>query len=131
MATRHIVSVKAVVFTEAGVILLKNERDQWELPGGQLEASEDPHDCIVREVREELNIEVQTTRLLSTWQFQPIPDHHVLIIAYECALLVPSTDLRISHEHKDVRIFATNELSSIPIPEGYVRAIRQAQGDPN
>ena len=35
------------------VLLLRNERDEWELPGGKLEVGEDPADCVVREITEE------------------------------------------------------------------------------
>ena len=35
------------------VLLLRNERDEWELPGGKLELGEDPADCVVREIGEE------------------------------------------------------------------------------
>ena len=34
------ISVKGVVVRAGRVLLLKNERDEWELPGGRLEAGE-------------------------------------------------------------------------------------------
>lgn len=36
------VSVKGVLFIGDEVVLLKNERDEWELPGGRLETGEEP-----------------------------------------------------------------------------------------
>jgi 8-oxo-dGTP pyrophosphatase MutT (NUDIX family) len=48
------VSVKGVVFVGDRVALLKNERQEWELPGGRQEAGEAPAACVVREIREEL-----------------------------------------------------------------------------
>jgi ADP-ribose pyrophosphatase YjhB (NUDIX family) len=35
------VSVKGVVVQGGKVLLLRNERDEWELPGGKLEVGED------------------------------------------------------------------------------------------
>jgi 8-oxo-dGTP pyrophosphatase MutT (NUDIX family) len=59
------VSVKGVLFTpEQKVVLLKNERNAWELPGGRLEPFETPEDCLAREIQEELNIQVQVEKLL-------------------------------------------------------------------
>ena len=43
------VSIKGV-FVEAGrVVLLENDRDEWELPGGRLEPGEAPETCLARE----------------------------------------------------------------------------------
>jgi len=36
------VSVKGVAVQGGKVLLLRNERDEWELPGGKLEPGEDP-----------------------------------------------------------------------------------------
>ena len=42
------VSVKGVCLVGGEVVLLKNERDEWELPGGRLEAGEEPAGCLAR-----------------------------------------------------------------------------------
>ena len=34
---RFPVSVKGIVYHNGKIVLLKNERDEWELPGGKLE----------------------------------------------------------------------------------------------
>lgn len=47
------VSVKGVAVQDRKVLLLENERIEWELPGGKLELGEDPIDCVVREISEE------------------------------------------------------------------------------
>jgi 8-oxo-dGTP pyrophosphatase MutT (NUDIX family) len=43
------VSVKGVVVRDDRVLLLRNERDEWELPGGKLELGEEPPACVARE----------------------------------------------------------------------------------
>ena len=52
-AHRFPVSVKGVAVQHGMVLLLQNERNEWELPGGKLELGEDPADCVVREIGEE------------------------------------------------------------------------------
>lgn len=53
-------------FDEHGRILLVNPtyKPQWEIPGGVVEAQESPYQCVVREVKEELGLEVRLGRLL-------------------------------------------------------------------
>jgi 8-oxo-dGTP pyrophosphatase MutT (NUDIX family) len=52
------VSVKGVVVRDGRVLLLRNERDEWELPGGKLDLGEEPPDYVVREITEEVGWEV-------------------------------------------------------------------------
>ena len=56
--------VSAGVIIEKGAVLLSRRKkgthlaDAWEFPGGKAEAGEDPRAALVRELREELGIEV-------------------------------------------------------------------------
>ena len=50
------------MFRDARAILLRNERDEWELPGGKLDADESPTDCCAREIHEELALDVSVDR---------------------------------------------------------------------
>lgn len=51
---------------ERGQILLVHPtyRPDWLLPGGSVDADESPHVCAIREVREELGLDVRVGRLL-------------------------------------------------------------------
>lgn len=60
----------------SGAVILRDEtgrfviekptyRDHWLLPGGGVDAGEDPRQCARREVAEELGLDVQVGRLLS------------------------------------------------------------------
>ena len=61
------VSVKGVAVQGGKVLLLENERSEWELPGGKLELGEDPPDCMVREIGEESGWTVMAGPLLDCW----------------------------------------------------------------
>jgi 8-oxo-dGTP pyrophosphatase MutT (NUDIX family) len=119
------VSVKGVVGWNDSVVLLHNERDEWELPGGRLEANETPEQAVQREVIEELGFTVEVIALLDTWVYTPLSDHldkKLLIVTFGCSATKPDT-LTHSHEHDEVGLFAVDELKGLRLPEGYRRSI--------
>ena len=61
------VSVKGVAVQDGRVLLLENERAEWELPGGKLEIGEDPPACVVREICEEAGWQVTAGPVLDCW----------------------------------------------------------------
>ncbi|MFJ6604757.1 NUDIX hydrolase [Streptomyces lydicus] len=129
------VSVKAVaVDAHNRVLLLKNERDEWELPGGRLEieaqsdtdpADESPESAVERELREETGWEVKADSLIDggVWIYEPIPGRQVLIVTYGCTVLTPEQSPVISHEHKQIGLFNANQVAGLNMPDGYKRSI--------
>ena len=51
-------------------MLLLNDRDEWELPGGRLERGEDPVVCLEREFAEELGAEIVADGMLDCWLYR-------------------------------------------------------------
>ena len=116
------VSVKGVVFVAGRVVLLRNERAEWELPGGRLEAGEEPVDCLRREIAEELAIAVAVERVLDCWLYRVRSGVEVVIVTYGCR--TDATAVRHSAEHDAVGLFGVDELAALPMPEGYRRSVR-------
>ena len=67
---RHVIGVAAVVIDDEGRVLTvrRREPDRWELPGGALELGETLHEGLVREVREEIGLDVAPVRLTGVYQ---------------------------------------------------------------
>jgi 8-oxo-dGTP pyrophosphatase MutT (NUDIX family) len=116
------VSVKGVVARAGRVILLKNERAEWELPGGRLEAHETLEQCVAREIAEELGLAVAVENLLDCWLYEPIPARRVLIVTYGCRLTSDAAP-RLSDEHRALDWFDERALGALALPAGYRRAI--------
>ena len=116
------VSVKGVAIQDGKVLLLENEREEWELPGGKLELGEDPLDCVVREIREEACWKVDAGPLLDCWQYHIRPGSDVVIVTYGC--YVRSTEPPVvSNEHKRAGVFTADQVSQLVMPDGYKRSV--------
>ena len=96
------ISVKGVVFDENLVWLRKNERNEWELPGGKIEEGEQPVETVTRELREELGFEVDVIKVIHVWiyKIQKSQDESsgVLVLSYLCRLLYKTGTFEIEGE---------------------------------
>jgi len=127
-AYRFPVTVKGVLIRGGNVVLLRNERDEWELPGGKLELSESPEECLAREIAEELALAIESRSiLLDSWVYTIAPSVHVLVLTYGC-LESSRGQAVMSDEHKEVRWFPLAEVDSLTMPEGYKASIRSWSG---
>ena len=126
-------SIKGVVIHDGCVLLLLNERGEWDLPGGRPDPGEDHRAALVREVREEAGLSVEVGALLDDHLFEVLPQRFVRIVAYACQL-VGAGDVVLGDEHLETRwvpISALGEtIDGRPLPAGYLGAIRQAIDQP-
>jgi len=123
------VSIKGVLIEEGRVLLLENDRGEWELPGGQPEPGEEPAAALIREFAEELGADIAIGPIVDCWNFRVLPGRHVTIVTYRVTR-VEMGDLRISDEHRRLGWFALGELDKLKLPDGYRCSIRAAASDP-
>ncbi|WP_039831507.1 NUDIX hydrolase [Nocardiopsis valliformis] len=117
------VSVKGVVMRDGKVLLLRNERDEWELPGGKIEVGETPEECLAREVEEETGWTVQVGEILDSWIYHITQvDRHVFIVTYGCHVS-SDAQVMVSREHKEANLFTETAALGLPMPEGYKRSV--------
>ncbi len=120
------VSVKGVVIRDGQVLLLRNDRDEWELPGGRLERDETPEQCVAREVAEEIGWSVRPARLLDVWVYRIAQaQRDVLVVTYGCLVDPRSAraDLLVSDEHLEARLFPLERVPLLSMPAGYRTSI--------
>jgi 8-oxo-dGTP pyrophosphatase MutT (NUDIX family) len=117
------VSVKGVLVRDGAVLLLKNERAEWELPGGKLELGEEPRACVAREITEETGLPVTVGPILDAWQYHIRDGADVLIVTYGCYPLGTQSPA-ISDEHSAMGFFALAEVDTLTMPAGYKDSVR-------
>lgn len=69
MADEHFDVVAAVIKDGEKILITKRKEGsymagKWEFPGGKVEKKEKPRDAVIREIREELCVEIEVTGLL-------------------------------------------------------------------
>jgi 8-oxo-dGTP pyrophosphatase MutT (NUDIX family) len=125
---KHPVSIKGVLLIDGQVVLVKNSRNEWELPGGRMDPGESHAQTLSREFTEELAVSINVSELIDSYLFEVIPGHNVQIVTYGCALAGPFTPT-LSDEHTDHCLWSVYRLSEINLPEGYRRSVeRWAKG---
>jgi 8-oxo-dGTP pyrophosphatase MutT (NUDIX family) len=126
-------SVKGVLIHQDRVLLLLNERDEWDLPGGRPDPGEDHRAALKREVQEEAGLTIEVGEALGDYLFEVLPGRFVRILPFVCRL-IGGSDVVLSHEHLETRWLPLAELGERihghSLPGGYLGAIRQAIDQP-
>ena len=86
-----IVVVAGVLSSDGKILVARRPADthlagMWEFPGGKLGSDESPEECLVRELREELGIQVRAGRVLEVIHHR-YPERAVLLLFYACQLI--------------------------------------------
>lgn len=96
----------------------------WEFLGGKIEEGETAEEAIVREIREELDTEIQVEELLDTVEYD-YPKFHLSMDCFICT--VKSGDL-VLKEHEAAKWLTEETLESVewlPADEGLIEKIRE------
>lgn len=123
------VSIKGIVFDNNKVWLRKNERNEWELPGGKIEKGEQPEQTVIREIEEELGFEVVVEKIVQANLYtikQPDKEtKDVLVIIYLCKLINKSGVFEINGEagKAEFKCFSKEEIEKLNMPRFYKDAI--------
>ena len=123
-------SCKAIVVEDDKIWLRQNERRDWELPGGRLDDSEQPENTIVRELSEELGMEIENLRLIdvSVWQKDFGTNTHVGIITFYCDVVSHTGAFEYESEAgaaKFERFTIEEALALTNLPAVYKRALQK------
>ena len=114
------IRVSAAVVTDAAgraLVVRKRDTEAFMQPGGKPEPGERPDESLVRELAEEIGVDVPTSALEALGVFETDaanePGHRVVADAY--ALRLEPEDVTIGAEIAEARWIAADEAAAIPL----------------
>lgn len=99
-------------------------KDGWEFPGGKIEERETPEQALAREIKEELNTEIQVGKLIDTIEYD-YPKFHLSMDCFWCEIMQGGLELK---EHEAARWLSKEELYSVdwlPADVGVVERVKE------
>ena len=99
-------------------------RDGWEFPGGKIEERETPEQTLAREIKEELNTEIQVGKLIDTIEYD-YPKFHLSMDCFWCEIMQGGLELK---EHEAARWLSKEDLYSVdwlPADVGVVERVKE------
>jgi len=113
------IRVTAGVITENDQVLItrrgpkENNAGGWEFPGGKIENNETPQECLVRELKEELSIDVAVDKFCTEVNHD-YGQMSIILIAYYCTIIDGEIRISVHDKYKWVKINDLLEYDLLP-----------------
>ena len=117
----------AIILNSTGKILVTQRSAtmplplKWEFPGGKIETGETAEECLIREIKEELNIEIEITGSLSPNDHQ-YPNKLIRLIPFICRQT--GGDLALK-EHAEYKWLDDKDLLDLDWAEADIPIVKQ------
>jgi len=132
MARRHIRVVGAMLQNEQGRYLITQRPPKaslpllWEFPGGRVEEGETDEQALAREIREEMNVDVQVLeQALHT--HHDYPTYDIDFRVYRCRLKSAESNIQHVRVH-DHRWVTLEEMSQYRFPDADAKTLARLLG---
>ena len=99
-------------------------KDGWEFPGGKIELGETAQEALGREIKEELDVEIEVEDFLETVEYD-YPKFHLSMDCFFCRIRSGALVLK---EHEAAKWLTEEELDSVawlPADKGLIEGIRK------
>lgn len=125
--SKKTIEVTCAIIENEGCILAAQRSEhmtpalKWEFPGGKVEPGEKPEHCIKREIKEELNIDIEVIKSLPPHEHDYGP-RIIKLLPFVCSICGGTMECR---EHKDVTWGKPHELAGLDWAEADIPVYRE------
>jgi 8-oxo-dGTP diphosphatase len=110
---KHIEVVAAVIYKDGEIFATQRGYGEfeglWEFPGGKIEPGESCEVALVREIQEELGVDIEVGDLICTTEYD-YPSFHLTMHCFLCNIASGEIELR---EHKSARWLTKESLNDV------------------
>ena len=124
----NIIRVTAAILEKDGKILIAKRKTGdklfaglWEFPGGKVEEGETPEECMARELKEELDIEVEVGELITSNKHK-YPHGIFELLAYRVKHV---SGEMVLNDHKEIKWVTADEMSNYEFPPADLPIIKE------
>ena len=111
------IHVVCAVIEQNGLILCAQRSERmalplkWEFPGGKIEPGEAEAPALIREIQEELNVDIEILERLPVHDYAYTPEKIIRLIPYRC--LIKDVAQMQAREHAELRWVERHQLSEL------------------
>jgi len=123
-----VIKVVAAIIIKDGLVFATQRgygdfKGGWEFPGGKIEDGETPKQALVREIKEELDMDIEVGELVDVVEYD-YPKFHLSMDCFICTL---NSNHVVLKEHEAAKWLTKEELDSVdwlPADQGLIEKIR-------
>lgn len=125
---KEIKVVAAIIKNEDKILATKRGYGEfinmWEFPGGKIEPGETKKQALVREIKEELNIEISVDNFALDIEYQ-YPNFYLFMSCFMCSIKEGSIELLEHNDGKWITKEELNTLNWLPADIGAVNYLKE------
>lgn len=126
------VGVKGFIKNDKGQYLITKKSDledvgpnDYDVPGGRIEFGETPEQALIREAKEEVNLDIEILQIFNSWSFVRDPEFMLVGVDFLCKYV--GGDVQMTEEHTGFQWMSVEEIENSNLPGWIKKTVQKAE----